>query len=293
MGTYAVVGQQGAGKTLYVVRKVLKTVEGPRPAAKIYGNLNIDHPNFVRESWDELLDPDHPPGIKILDEAARAWDSRRSMSHTLTMLQASTEERKHGRDVWMTAQLIGQLDNRIRAMLTRTIRLTPLAVTKRKYDRATDEIVRREHPRLIMVEHWKGAHGQKMRPEDRAQRGFMRWGRLAKYTGRYDTTESIQVAGHLAAGKDFYRDSKGAGDSGHSERGGGERGRAAARPGPGRERPGQPEPVRAGSERVRPGADGPELPGRPTPRSVQARRRLEQAARGADGDGPVPTGRTG
>lgn len=199
-------GYQGSGKTLYVVRSVIREVDHKRPAARIFANLHIEHDNAERVDWVDLLDPAAPPGIKILDEAARAWDSRRSMSHAMSMLSASTEERKNGRDVWMTTQLLGMLDSRIRNMADRVVRIKGLFPTRRRYDRETDEIIRREHPRLIRIETWRGPDGQKKDPQLRRSKVTLPWLLFAPYVNRYDTTETIGLADHLAAGKDSYRD---------------------------------------------------------------------------------------
>lgn len=212
MSLYLVCGEQGAGKTLYVVRHAIRTVSSSRPAAKIYANLHIDHPNAVYASLEEMSAPDAPPGIYIWDEAARLIESRRSQSLPMSRLQSTTEERKHGRDVWMTAQMVSQVDVRVRRMCKFVKVLRPLLVVPRRYSKTTDEIVRREHPRLVIVSTWKGSQADKLKPDTRLSRAVLPWGRLSKYVHLYDTTASIGVAAHLA-GRDFYLDKQGDDDA--------------------------------------------------------------------------------
>ncbi|MCU1592557.1 MAG: Zonular occludens toxin (Zot) [Frankiales bacterium] len=199
-----IAGEQGAGKTALAVRRAFRMLD-KRPAAQLYANLEIDHPRAHYASLEEMSAPDFPKGVCIWDEAPRLLESRRSQSLPMSRLQSTTEERKHGRDIIMTAQMPGQIDVRVRFMCKSVTVLRPLFITKRHYDPDTDDITRREHPRLIVASTWKGMHADKLKPDTRLSRQFIFWAQLARYVDRYDTTASIDVAAHLR-GKDFYLD---------------------------------------------------------------------------------------
>lgn len=205
-----VAGEQRSGKTLYVVRRVIRLHDSQRPAAPIWSNIDIDHPKAVRLSWAELLDPELPAGYVVWDEAARAWDSRSSMSHTLSQLQGITEEGKNLRDVYLTAQDFGMLDVRLRRMCTRAVRIRGLLMTADKHHPHTDELLKRRHPRWISIEVGKWKFAEKPNKDNRKSRIVLPWSMFKSYTSRYDTAERVQLAGHLQQRKDHYRDQRAA-----------------------------------------------------------------------------------
>jgi hypothetical protein len=206
-----VAGAQRSGKTLYVVRRVIKDHDAKRPAAPIWSNIDVDHPAATRLPWADLLDPELPAGYVIWDEAARAWDSRKSMSATISMLAGITEEGKSLRDVYMTAQDFGMVDSRIRRMTSTAVKITGRFFTKDFHDPVTDELVKRRHPRWLKIQKgsWlfadKGAGAKNINVKSSI---YLPWFLFAPFTGRYDTAEKVAVADHLAAGKDFYRDQR-------------------------------------------------------------------------------------
>jgi hypothetical protein len=206
---YLYAGEQRSGKTLLAVRRML-SMKQKRPAMSMGGNLFVDHPDYRVMTWAELLDPELPPGCYIWDEVPRALESRRSQSLPLSVLSGITEEGKSARDVLMTAQLVGQVDVRARSMCKHVKVVRGLFMTKRRYDRETDEITKREHPRLITVSTWKGSHAAaaRLKADDRVGRVVLPWALVKGTTALYDTTQRIGLAGHLDRAKDFYRDER-------------------------------------------------------------------------------------
>ena len=205
MSIVLVEGNQGAGKTLLAVRAAVVTARR-RPAMRIFAPFLIDHPQAELVPFDFFMAPDSPPGFYVVDEAARGFDSRRSMSLPPSVMRKITEERKHGREVWYLSQDVGMIDTRIRAMADEVRRLRPRLVTHRRYDPHTDAVTRREHPRYILQERWRGKGAARMDPRRRYDRRRLPWMLLRRYAVLYDTSATVDLAGHLAAGKDFYRD---------------------------------------------------------------------------------------
>jgi hypothetical protein len=262
-------GDQGAGKTLMAVRRFLITVKR-RPAMQGYGPFDVDHPNWHKVGWAELLDPAAPPGFFIWDEAVRAVDSRRSMSLPASVTQGATEERKSARDVWVIVQDISMADSRLRTMATEIKSVRGILPTKRKYSKQTDEIIRREHPRFVIVKTWRGRTAHKMDPKFAHNSIPLPWAALRKYADRYDTTATVELAGHIAAGKDFYRDEREAVNDAEQDPRGGSRPDAGVRP---RRQPApKPSPVRASRDRGGAAPDVRVVPGGTTRRAATGQR---------------------
>lgn len=260
---YLYAGEQRSGKTLLAVRKML-AMKAKRPAMMMGGNLSVDHPDYRVMSWAELLDPELPPGCYIWDEVPRALESRRSQSLPLSVLSGITEEGKSARDVLMTAQLVSQVDVRARTMCKHVKVVRGLFMTKRRYDRETDEIVKREHPRLVSVSTWKGSHAAagKLKSDDRIARVVLPWAVLRPTIAMYDTTQRIGLAGHLAGAKDFYRDEReAASDAAVQEPV--HRGGDAARPRPRTQRAAAPAPILDSGGGRAPARRRPRVEGRP------------------------------
>lgn len=200
-------GDQGSGKTLLLVRKFLVTVK-KRPAMQGYGTFFIDHPNWHVVPWSFIFDPDAPPGFYGADEAPRALDSRKSMSLPAWWTASLSEERKNAREVWLTAQSVDMLDSRSRGMAAEVRSVRGVFPTKREYDKLTDEIVKREHPRVVLQRVWRGRYAARMAPTLAFRPLPLPWSVLRKYAERYDTTQTVALADHIASQKNPYADRK-------------------------------------------------------------------------------------
>jgi hypothetical protein len=203
-------GDQGSCKTTMAVRRAIRIADKQRIYADIFAPMPIDHPRAHVVDWTFMLDPKAPPGIYIWDEAARATDSRRSQSLPPSVTNNFTEHRKHVRDVLITTQIWGMIDSRLRGNCQERHLLRGRMYTKRRYgvdDDGAEIVTRREHPRWISRHSWAGRHCQQAKPEQRS-RMVIPWSMLASYADRFDTARTVELAGHIAAGKDFYRDQR-------------------------------------------------------------------------------------
>jgi hypothetical protein len=202
-------GDQGSGKTLLMTRYIIRQLD-KRPGARAYTSYVIDHERAERQPWSFLLSPEAPPGIYGWDEGAAAWDSRMSSSATTSMLNAQRQERKGSREILITVQDLGMLDVRVRRAAQLVHRVTGIWKVPAKHDPVTDDVLDRTgYPRLIRVETWKGKVAEKHRREDLLAVKYVPFGRLLPYASRYDTSEVVGIADHLAARRDVY--TKGAG----------------------------------------------------------------------------------
>lgn len=107
----AVVGNPGAGKSIYAVGRAMRAIAGGRT---VYSNLYPRWPNTWRwGNWDCMREAGE--GLYIVDEA-QVWFGSRSFANNTSELHSWQQSRKRGADLIWIAQHEARVDVAIREL---------------------------------------------------------------------------------------------------------------------------------------------------------------------------------
>lgn len=181
------VGRPGSGKSYTLTARAIEEAESGR---QVFANYGLRHPNVERISVEDLVDPDMPPGLVVLDEAHLWFPARLAMKLPPSLLMRWSQTRKAGWDILWSAQ----------------------------HPKRIDSIIRDNSNLLWHCRAWKGFFSSEVsyfsatayEPEEyrRAKKHIMRTTRRfsPKVAAYYDTLETLSIAAHVRAVKDTYRE---------------------------------------------------------------------------------------
>lgn len=109
---HLIVGKQGSGKTIYLVKKAKKYHDS---GFKVYSNVHLNFP-YEKLNYKDIIDCKLENGIVILDEIHQLLPSRNSMSTTSRKICDSflSMIRKKGLEVFGSTQTPRKVDVRFR-----------------------------------------------------------------------------------------------------------------------------------------------------------------------------------
>lgn len=181
------VGRPGSGKTYTLTARLL---EEARAGHQCFANFTVNHPNVERITIDDLVDPDMPPGKVFIDEAHLWFPARLAMKLPPSLLMRWSQTRKAGWDILWSAQHPKRIDSVIRDnsnLLWHCRAWKGLVSPSVKYFTAVSyepENFRKNKKHIVRV----------IRRFDQS------------VADAYDTFETLEVASHVSAVKDAYRD---------------------------------------------------------------------------------------
>ncbi len=179
------VGRPGSGKTYTLTARVLDEAATGR---QVFSNYRVKHPNVERITIEDLVDPDMPPGLVVIDEAHLWFPARLSLKLPPSLLMRWSQTRKAGWDILWSAQHPKRIDSIIRDnsnILWHCRAWKGLLSTETRY--FTSVSYEPENYRR------KGAH------MTRVVRRFSR-----TVAEAYDTLETLATAAHVQAVADPY-----------------------------------------------------------------------------------------
>jgi hypothetical protein len=182
------IGRPGEGKTYTLVYRALKA---HRRYETVYANFVVGVPNLqLLEGPEDLLEIG--PGLVLIDEAHLWFPSRLSMKLPPSMLMKLSQTRKAGWDMWWTAQHESRVDRVLRDV-TNWMHLS--SAWFKRWNPAGD------YPLFFTARTWEPERFRKAKKDV----GWVIRPYLSRVASAYDTSETLKVAGHVAAQRDYYR----------------------------------------------------------------------------------------
>ena len=106
---HLVIGNQGSGKTLFLVKKAL---EYARQGITIYSNINFKGIRFKRLKYKDIIECKLSKGVVFLDEIHLLINSRNSISKNSREICTKflSQVRKQGLEIWASSQKPRKVD---------------------------------------------------------------------------------------------------------------------------------------------------------------------------------------
>lgn len=110
---HLIIGRQGSGKTLYLVKKAY---DFSKKGYNVYSNVHLNGINYIPLQYEDIVECRLDHGIVIIDEAHQLLPSRNSMSKRSRLIVDGfiSMIRKKNLEVYMSTQTLRKIDIRIR-----------------------------------------------------------------------------------------------------------------------------------------------------------------------------------
>lgn len=110
---HIIIGRQGSGKTLYLVKK---GYECYKQGLKVYSNVHLNFP-YERLDYNDIINCNLQDGVVLLDEGHQLLNSRSAMSKINNEITTSFMSmlRKNSLSIYITTQGLHKLDFRVRS----------------------------------------------------------------------------------------------------------------------------------------------------------------------------------